>query len=781
MAEIVRFKVNAAIKDMVGRGLIYDDNIAIIELIKNSKDAYSNKVEIEFYNQETLLPESQLIIRDYGVGMSENDIKDKWLNMAYSAKKGERNKYNEVFAGNKGVGRFSCDRLGKQLILYTKTKDSLPIRMPIDWELFENKGQDDEISKIDLSYETISEEEFEQESGLVNAQSGTCLKIINLRSNWSDKAIKKLEKELEKFICDPNSTFKVYLNNKEIKNNIFDKLAFKTTHIKSNISKDGSTIETTLYYQDNIIYKYKATNIYQHLKDIDVEIYFLDMFGRSYFKKQTGHSVIEYGSVLLFYNGYRISPYGNEGDDWLGINRRKLQGTRRYFGTRDIIGKVSINNDEDSFQVLTSREGLVHNIAYKELTSLDKENRVKTKNGKKVDGYVVNLILQLENFVVNGADWDKLVEIGNENRTTVISEKDLKEAPHKFTTKELSPEEINTAVNKIYKRKDFEFTDFEINEEAIHSINEISKNKYQEYIEKIVGKFGNKRMRDLSSYEKASVKKVIEIEQEKTAKAEEERDYAEEKWQKSEIEKKEVEKKIIKHEKTIEQINSENFFLRTTNEEDAELLLDNMHTISIAINTIENEKSDFVENNKLTDSILDFLSRIDEPLKKIASISKYAILKNFNDQENPIRADLITFIRKLLDEEKTYPSNRFIKIINNLPENISINLKFIPLKILNLVYNILSNSKKAGANKIEVSLRNINNKIIISFEDYGTCGLSPKIDINKVFEKGVTATSGSGLGLYQVKKTIEELGGKVKAKTKQDGFIVEVIFNEVGI
>ena len=100
MAEIVRFKVNAAIKDMVGRGLIYDDNIAIIELIKNSKDAYSNKVEIEFYNQETLLPESQLIIRDYGVGMSENDIKDKWLNMAYSAKKGERNKYNEVFAGN---------------------------------------------------------------------------------------------------------------------------------------------------------------------------------------------------------------------------------------------------------------------------------------------------------------------------------------------------------------------------------------------------------------------------------------------------------------------------------------------------------------------------------------------------------------------------------------------------------------------------------------------------------------------------------------------------------
>lgn len=32
------FKANAGVKDIVGRGLIYDDNIAIIELVKNSKD-----------------------------------------------------------------------------------------------------------------------------------------------------------------------------------------------------------------------------------------------------------------------------------------------------------------------------------------------------------------------------------------------------------------------------------------------------------------------------------------------------------------------------------------------------------------------------------------------------------------------------------------------------------------------------------------------------------------------------------------------------------------------
>jgi hypothetical protein len=33
--NIVHFKANAAVKDIVGRGLIYDDNIAITELVKN--------------------------------------------------------------------------------------------------------------------------------------------------------------------------------------------------------------------------------------------------------------------------------------------------------------------------------------------------------------------------------------------------------------------------------------------------------------------------------------------------------------------------------------------------------------------------------------------------------------------------------------------------------------------------------------------------------------------------------------------------------------------------
>ena len=81
-------------------------------------------------------------------------------------------------------------------------------------------------------------------------------------------------------------------------------------------------------------------------------------------------------------------------------------------------------------------------------------------------------------------------------------------------------------------------------------------------------------------------------------------------------------------------------------------LLDCMHTISTAMDTIENEKSYFLEKNKPTKEMLEFFEYIDEPLKKIKNIAKYAILKNYKDKENPINADLVTFIRKHIDAIK---------------------------------------------------------------------------------------------------------------------------------
>ena len=80
MPEKLEFKVSSGLKDIIGRDLITDDFIAVFELVKNSYDANAKNVFIEFEN-------NKIIISDDGDGMSIDDIKDKWLFVAYSSKK----------------------------------------------------------------------------------------------------------------------------------------------------------------------------------------------------------------------------------------------------------------------------------------------------------------------------------------------------------------------------------------------------------------------------------------------------------------------------------------------------------------------------------------------------------------------------------------------------------------------------------------------------------------------------------------------------------------------
>ena len=777
MDKSTHFKANAGLKDILGRGLIYDDNIAIIELVKNSQDADSPKVEIEFLDAETISEKSKLLIRDNGNGMDMFDIENKWLNMAYSEKKGTLKSNKEAYAGNKGIGRFSCDRLGSQLILYTKRKNSTPLKLYINWSDFENKTINDEVSSIPLKIEELSQEQFAEESG-IESSSGTLLEIRQLRSEWQKKKYTNLIEELEKYSSNPDSTFLVYLNGKKIENKIFDKLSEKTTNIKSNISEDGSKLFATLYYQGDVVYSYETENPYKTLKNIEVEIHYLDTYSKSFFHKKTGYPTNDYGSIFLYHNGYRISPYGNPGNDWLGLDVRKSQGTKRYFSSREVIGKITINKDIDSFAIISSREGLVHNNAYRDLVAYEKDDKTVLKNGKSAYGYVINIFRQLETFVVEGLNWDGFYDKLDPESNAVIAEKNIKDDPQRYAPRPLDENKVKEAVNKVLNRPDYKIENLSINKDTIENIKQISENKYKDFTSKFIKSSGNKRIKDLSVYEQNNLKKIIEYEQQKAETAYKERDYAEERWQEAEEDKKVIEQKVKKHEKTIEQITSENFFLRTTSDQDLDDLLDCMHTISTAMDTIENEKSYFLEKNKPTKEMLEFFEYIDEPLKKIKNIAKYAILKNYKDKENPINADLVTFIRKHINEIKKYKSNQKITINSNLPDSYSINTKFIPLQIMTLVDNILSNSKKAKATVLSVYVKRDKQKISIIFEDNGQ-GLSDKInDINSIFEKGVTTTYGAGLGLYQVRKTIEHLGGKVIAHSLDKGFTIEVIFNE---
>jgi HSP90 family molecular chaperone len=153
--EQLHFKTNIQLKSIIGKDLINDDNIAVLELVKNSFDADAKRVDIIFsnlkYNDDNEVPRiadyktinftdktSRVIIKDNGVGMNFTDIKDKWLNIAYSEKKSNTRQHNRMMAGAKGVGRFSCDRLGEYLNLYAKKENANTYTLlQIDWKKFE--------------------------------------------------------------------------------------------------------------------------------------------------------------------------------------------------------------------------------------------------------------------------------------------------------------------------------------------------------------------------------------------------------------------------------------------------------------------------------------------------------------------------------------------------------------------------------------------------------------------------------------------------------------------
>ena len=191
----LQFRVSAELKNILGRDLITSDNIAVLELVKNSYDAHATKVEISF-------GDDSIVIADNGKDMSKKDIIDKWLFIAYSAKsdgtedKNYRSKIRRDFAGAKGIGRLSCDRLARYLTIKTVSEETGTLEtLKVDWAKFENR-QTEEMDTISVEYES-SDALFTFPD---NHTHGTSLSFKGLHGLWGKNEIFSLRKFLEKMI-----------------------------------------------------------------------------------------------------------------------------------------------------------------------------------------------------------------------------------------------------------------------------------------------------------------------------------------------------------------------------------------------------------------------------------------------------------------------------------------------------------------------------------------------------------------------------------------------------
>lgn len=356
MEEKLHFKVSSGLKDIIGKDLITNELVAIFELVKNGYDADATEINLIINSYE-----NYIIIQDNGKGMNRDDIENKWLFVAHSEKKDS----DKVYAGSKGIGRFSCDRLGTKLKLISHKDDEVS-KLEIDWGEFE-KDSLTKFEELDVTYTSLDviEDSFIQ-------KSGTILTISNLRDTWDlnrvNKVIKALQRLVNPFVDDGKIKINVkYISSSSgiaeldeyISNHIATVLDKKTIYIECDIKE--KEISITLFDKEKIIYSLKIENN-TILKDIYFKIYYMSFAAKYNFTKIMKTEPKNYGSIFLYKNNFRIFPYGEVDFDAFGLNLRKSQGYNRYLAHRELLGWINITDSENHFNEVTSRDrGFVTN------------------------------------------------------------------------------------------------------------------------------------------------------------------------------------------------------------------------------------------------------------------------------------------------------------------------------------------------------------------------------------------------------------------------------------
>lgn len=753
-SSAMSFRVSAGLKNIIGRDLISDRFIAVFELVKNSYDAGASKVNISFITSND--GSTQIVISDNGCGMNYNDIIQKWLFVAYSEKKvknRQENSYREEIkrevAGAKGVGRFSCDRLGETLQLITKTvSDTTAHTIYVNWNNFE-LDDSREFVEIPVDYSTFPH----LPSGFSN---GTTLIVGKLREGWDRDSMLRLKRSLMKLISpDANKgelpfdieifapsekeTDEITLKKRDInpdrdivngliRNDVFEKLNIKTTNIDVIISKDGKTITSKLTDRGQFIFTIKEKNKdYPLLNDIHISVFYLNRSAKISFTRQMGGvQPVNYGSVFIYKNGFRINPYGDPGQDFFNIDQRKAQGYARFLGTREIMGRISIKGDNEQFIETSSRaHGFIKTASVEMLGVLFLEKVLKV-----LEKYVVTIISWGEplktdpSHIIDPCEvGDKIISqfVSNVNRSDIVS---IDYNPDLLKNKGTSNQ--NDSISYSLKK-------LEVVAEQTHDTGLIGL------------------AQTVKKHTEAILSHNIELEHENAVKTQE--------LNRTRQENNAREKQI--------------YFLKGAATQEVGNLINGLHSIYTLTEATRGNISflrELIVESNLDNKevIIEVLSEIYQSNQKANKLAELAIKGNQTLKQTGSNS-INDFIRQYIDAGLTLKGITYKLVADDK----SYNCKFDSSSIGIILDNVASNSIKAHADHLEIALSETSENVEVAFTDNGV-GLAKNIDPKMLFEWGISTTDsrqGFGIGLYHIKLLVTEMQGSIYIDTSYtDGF-----------
>lgn len=373
--NVLHFSASANVKNLFGRGLVTDQVAAVFELVKNSYDADANEVNIVFEGLKTDSP--SITIADDGTGMDLNDVKTRWMVIGTDSKKGIDYSpiYQRPLNGDKGIGRFSVDRLGSILSMKSQKRNSIEeFTALFDWALFDSDSKN--ISDISIPYEVKNTSE---------GTHGVSLVIQGLRDAWDENKIKELYRNLRqlKSPFSQEDNFRMFITAKEYGFNkreiaVEQLETISSLWIETIISDEyPSTIQISVN-KDGVTYNSTAQNTFS-FGSVKAQIYMFNQGDKIRFSNRYSMPVRNYGNIRLYRDNFRVYPYGEATNDWLDIDRRQTQGLLRFFGTRDLIGFIQISKiGNPELKPLTNRQGLEENEFYYQLKKFVIEICIKT-------------------------------------------------------------------------------------------------------------------------------------------------------------------------------------------------------------------------------------------------------------------------------------------------------------------------------------------------------------------------------------------------------------------
>lgn len=787
MQNPLQFKISSALKNIIGRDLITDDFIAVFELVKNSYDAHATRVDVIFENIYT--DNGKIIIKDNGKGMSYQDLLNKWLFVARSSKKEgdeedsyknfrDKIKVKRAYAGAKGIGRFSCDRLGSGLYLETikDEKDAKIEALITDWNKFA-EDSNNEFVNVSVLHETLEKSSYD-------INKGTVLEISNLNNNWDREKFEELKDSLARLInpsiINEDDSFKIFLSvedetkndekqkeknkkrfekgtlekseinyfkiiNGEIKNPIFKTLQLKTSYIESDINSDS--IITTLYEGGELVYKIEEDNPYPAFKDIHYSIFFMNQSAKSTFSRRMGVQPVEYGHIFVYKNGLRIYPYGERGDDPFKMDVRKGQGYARNLGTREVLGYISINGENDNLKETSSRG----------------DGFIKTSSYFHLEKHFYETLKKLEKYTIDITDWGNFLsddDYININESFVKNEG--KSGERVFNVNE----NLSKLISSITRSKSV--NKFEVSKNILDILDSKSEKSAQGTLKKLSEKI------DSDSFDKDEVKKTIKNVEKKLSDLKSRKEEAEEEALQKYIENEELKTELDRE-------IAEKLFDKTQIGREKKDLLALQHQIIHTASNITwslDSLIDAINDEKTKDELIDNVKDISLEVQRIVSASRFVTKAGFNTQAEKITKDIVSFINDYVNNIYI-PADSFIH--KKRPINISVStpnfkkeMKFRPFEITVILDNLFSNSRKAKATEVSLKWKKDKTHLLLYFRDNGN-GIPIEISKN-IFKFRYSKTDGSGIGLYHVKDILKKYKSKIEFLYSSDGteFLIKI-------